>query len=142
MRYSMETAGEALHNPTPAMTTAILTASDALAAAVTCPFCSGSGKLPHFSHVANGDCFACGASGELRDLTAFAGSTSDVILTVILHGGKFYYATLRRRTWKNTSDGGMLWGRDSFYREIDNADEARTIWRNAKQLGIITELGE
>jgi hypothetical protein len=124
------------------MTTAILTATDSLAASVTCPFCGGSGKLPHFSHVANGDCFACGASGELRDLTAFIGSTSDMILTVILHGGKFYYATLRRRTWKNTSDGGMLWGRDSFYREIENADEARTIWRNAKQLGIITELGD
>lgn len=128
--------------PIETMTTAILTASDALAAAVTCPFCSGSGKLPHFSHIANGDCFACGASGELRDLTAFVGSNSDMMLTVFLHRGEFSCATLRRRTWKNTREGGMLWGRDSFYREINDAEEAREIWRNAKRLGITTEMGD
>jgi hypothetical protein len=122
-------------------------------AAVTCPFCGGSGHLPHYRHVQNGDCFACGASGQLRDLHAFIGDNSDLVLTVWLHRGAFHGATLRRRTWtisqcsigsgKNQTIGPCKsWGRDSFYREIDSADEAREIWRNAKQLGIITELVE
>jgi len=34
------------------------------------------------------------------------------------------------------------WGRDSFYRVIDDVEEAREIWRNAKRLGIITELAD
>lgn len=32
-----------------------------------CPFCSGKGKQPWFSHVANGDCFPCGATGFFLD---------------------------------------------------------------------------
>ena len=127
------------------MTAAILTATDALTAFVTCPFCSGSGKLPHFSHVANGDCFACGASGKLRDLTAFIGSNSDMVLTVWVNNGTFSGAELRRRTWKMSKCSGAPgicknWGRDSFCRIIESADEAREIWRNAKRLGILTEL--
>lgn len=135
----------------PAMTAATLTATDALTASVTCPFCSGSGKLPHFSHVANGDCFACGASGELRDLTAFIGSNSDMMLTVWVNNGTFSGAELRRRTWKTSkcSVGSgsnqtiglcKTWGRDSFCRVIESVDQAREIWRNAKRLGILTEL--
>jgi hypothetical protein len=122
------------------MTTAIRNAT------VTCPFCGGSGKLPHFSHVQNGDCFACGASGTLRDLNAFIGDNSDLLLTVWINRGTFSGATLRRRTWKKitttaTASGYCkTWGRDSFVREISNADEAREIWRNSKQLGILTEL--
>ena len=112
-------------------------------ATVTCPFCGGTGKLPHFSHVANGDCFACGASGQLRDLHAFIGDNADMVLTVWLHRGTFSGATLRRRTWKNTTSSFgpcKEWGRDSFCRDISDADEARQIWRDAKRLGIITEL--
>jgi len=114
-------------------------------ATVTCPFCSGTGKLPHFSHVQNGDCFACGASGQLRDLTAFVGDNSDIVLTVWTRRGAFTGAELRQRTWKitNSSLGQCKeWGRDRFYREINDADEAREIWRNAKRLGIITELAD
>ena len=129
------------------MTAAILTAPDALAAAVTCPFCGGSGKLPHFSHIANGDCFACGASGQLRDINAFIGDNSDLMLTVWVNNGTFSGAELRRRTWKNIEMSvapyrGKEWGRDSFYRVIESAEEAREIWRNAKRLGILTELGD
>ena len=32
-------------------------------ATVTCPKCNGSRKLFNFPHIANGDCFACGATG-------------------------------------------------------------------------------
>ena len=135
----------------PAMTAAILTATDALAAAVICPFCGGSGKLPHFSHVANGDCFACGATGELRDINAFIGDSSDLVLTVWVNNGTFSSAELRRRTWKmgKCSVGSginqaiglcKIWGRDSFYRVIESADEARAIWGSAKRLGIKTQL--
>ena len=108
-------------------------------ATITCPFCNGTGKLPHYSHVQNGDCFACGASGKLRDLNAFIGNCSDVVLTVWVNNGRFTGAELRRRTWK-ISGQYKEWGRDSYYRAIDNVEEAREIWRNAKRLGIITEL--
>jgi len=115
-------------------------------ATCTCPFCGGSGKLPHFSHIANGDCFACGATGKLRDLNAFIGDNGDILLTVWINSRykKFCGAELRRRTWKiSTQPNGQkckTWGRDSFYRVIETADEAREIWRNAKRLGILTEL--
>lgn len=115
-------------------------------ATVTCPFCGGSGHLPHYRHIQNGDCFACGASGQLRDLHAFIGDNSDMVLTVWLHRGAFHGATLRRRTWRTitttATPSGFCkeWGRDAFAREINDADEAREIWRNAKRLGIITEL--
>ena len=110
-------------------------------ATVTCPFCNGTGKLPHFSHIQNGDCFACGATGKLRDLNAFIGNCSDVVLTVWVNNGRFSGAELRRRTWK-ISGQYKEWGRDSYYRAIDNVEEAREIWRNAKRLGIITELAD
>lgn len=120
-----------------------MTATKIHNATCTCPFCGGSGKLPHFSHIQNGDCFACGATGKLRDINAFIGDNSDLMLTVWVNNGSFSGAELRRRTWKmSTSSLGQckIWGRDSFYRVIDSADEAREIWRNAKQLGIVTEL--
>lgn len=116
-------------------------------ATVTCPFCSGSGKLPHFSRVQNGDCFACRATGRLRDTTAFIGNNRDVVLTVWRHNGEFYSAELRGRTWKTPTcsvEPGTHkeWGRDFFYRPINTAEEAREIWRNAKRLGITTQLAE
>ena len=118
-----------------------------------CPFCGGSGKLPHFSHIENGDCFACGATGELRDIKAFVGDNSDLLLTVWVNNGRFSGAELRRRTWKMSkcSVGSgknqtigicKTWGRDSFFRVIHSVDEARQIWRNANRLGVLTELVE
>lgn len=108
-------------------------------ATYTCPFCGGSGKLPHFSHIQNGDCFACGATGNLRDISAFIGDHSDVMLTVHIVRGQFRGANLRCRTW-TVSGGYQTWGRDRFYREIESVDEARSIWRDAKRLGITTNL--
>ena len=112
-------------------------------ASVACPFCNGTGHLPHYRHIQNGDCFACGATGKLRDLNAFIGDNSDIMLTVYLHNGQFSGADFRQRTWKfaDSSLGRYKeWGRDRFYRRVDDASDAREIWRNAKQLGIITEL--
>ena len=114
-------------------------------ATCTCPFCGGSGKLPHFSHIQNGDCFACGATGQLRDINAFIGDNSDLMLTAYVNNGTFSGAELRRRTWKTIEMSvapyrGKQWGRDSFFRVITDAEEAREIWRNAKRLGILTEL--
>jgi hypothetical protein len=110
-------------------------------ATCTCPFCGGSGKLPHFSHIQNGDCFACGATGQLRDINAFVGDNSDLVLTVYVNNGTFSGAEIRRRTWKIAGQY-KEWGRDSFFRVITDADEARQIWRNAKRLGILTELAD
>jgi hypothetical protein len=122
-----------------------MTATKIHNATCTCPFCGGSGKLPHFSHIQNGDCFACGATGELRDINAFVGDNSDLMLTVYVNNGTFSGAEIRRRTWKNIEMSvapyrGKQWGRDSFFRVITDADEARQIWRNAKRLGVLTEL--
>lgn len=114
-----------------------------LTATCTCPACGGSGKLPHYSHIANGDCFACGATGQIRDLTAFIGAESDVSLEVEAFGGKFRSAMIRCRTWRMAdSSVGIykVWGRDRWAREITDADEARQIWRDAKRLGITTSL--
>lgn len=150
MRYCMKTAGT-FGTTTPSMTTTATRVRKLHNATVTCPFCSGSGHLPHYSHIQNGDCFACGATGKLRDLHAFIGDSSDMLLTVYLHRGSFSSATLRRRTWtmsecavgSGANQTTQLYrnsGRDAFTREINDVEEAREIWRNAKRLGIITEL--
>ena len=141
-----EHRGRELRHSLPAMT-----ATKIHNATCTCPFCGGSGKLPHFSHIQNGDCFACGATGQLRDINAFIGGNSDLLLTVWVNNGTFSGAELRRRTWKMSECSigsganqtvGLCksWGRDSFFRVIESAAEAREIWRNAKRLGIVTEL--
>jgi|DEB0MinimDraft_6_1074348.scaffolds.fasta_scaffold00004_64 RecJ-like exonuclease len=110
-----------------------------------CPNCDGKGKLPHYSHIANGDCFACGGTGTLK-ITEFIGDNSDVILEVNTRRGKFDSACLRCRTWKNekAGDGKTYhnWGRDKWCREIVDADEARELWRNAKANGIKTTIWE
>lgn len=110
-----------------------------------CPNCDGTGKLPHYSHIANGDCFACNGTGTIS-FSDFIGSNSDVALDVMLRNGRFWYATLRCRTWKNRmspSHGATKeWGRDLWCKEINDADEARAIWRTAKQNGILTSCGE
>ncbi len=109
----------------------------------TCPKCGGSGKLPHYSHIANGDCFACGGTGKIT-IKDFIGDNSDVILEVEVHKGKFLGATLRCRTWKLTKDGDgkvwHTWTKDAWFRQITDIEEAREIWRNAKQNGIQTQL--
>jgi hypothetical protein len=109
----------------------------------TCPNCNGTGKLSHYSHIANGDCFACGATG-LMTLSHFIGDNSDISLEVETAQGKFYGATIRCRTWKNIPDStGKVyhtWGRDLWFRQITDAEEARAIWRTAKQTGIKTSL--
>jgi hypothetical protein len=113
-----------------------------MATTCECPNCNGTGRLPHFSHIANGDCFACGATGTLR-LTDFVGADRDVLLEVSTRHGEFWYASLRCRTWKTVSSSyGQCkeWGRDLWCRRIDGVEEARAIWRTAKQNGIETSL--
>lgn len=109
----------------------------------TCPHCDGTGKLPHYSHIANGDCFACGGTGTIS-FKSFIGSNSDVILEVDKRNGQFYCAVLRCRTWKSyisPSHGPMKeWGKDKWCKEINDAEEARRLWRSAKITGIKTTL--
>ena len=108
-----------------------------------CPKCGGTGKLPHHSHIANGDCFACGGTGTIA-LTSFIGENSDVVLEVFKHNGEFWHAFLRCRTWRtytSPSHGQMHeWGKDQWCKRIDDADEARELWRNAATTGIKTQL--
>jgi hypothetical protein len=45
---------------------AAIRAARYIATPKACPKCGGSGKLDHFRHVANGDCFNCAGTGALR----------------------------------------------------------------------------
>lgn len=116
----------------------------------TCPNCDGTGKLPHYSHIANGDCFACGGTGTIT-FKSFIGDNSDVILEVFKYsrfhktlGGQFWHAFLRCRTWEivNSSSHGKCkqWGKDLWCKRIDDVEEARELWRNAKITGIQTTI--
>lgn len=109
----------------------------------TCPVCNGSGKLPHFSHIANGDCFACSGAGTIS-FKSFIGDSSDVVLEVFMLNGKFWHAFLRCRTWRSytsSSHGQMKeWGKDKWCKRIDDAQEARDLWRNASTTGIKTQI--
>jgi hypothetical protein len=110
----------------------------------SCCVCSGTGTLPHYSHVADGMCFACQGSGSIADIKAFNGPNSEVCLQVLTQGNSFWYAVLACRTWRDEVDAdGTVWhlhGRDRWSHVISDADEARRIWRHAKRLGVRTDL--
>jgi hypothetical protein len=111
-----------------------------------CYACGGTGTLPHYSHISDGVCFACQGSGRIQDLKAFNGPNSEVCLRVATLDGAFWYASLACETWKDEADAnGTIWHvhcRDRWSRAISDADEARQIWRHAKQMGIRTELDD
>lgn len=93
----------------------------------TCPNCDGTGKLPHYSHIANGDCFACGGTGKLDLGRQRKGGTPITMLEVFTRKGKFFYAAHRC-----TLIHGNTWGRCLFAADLDDADQARKIWRELK----------
>ena len=111
-----------------------------------CPKCSGTGTLPGFRHIANGDCFMCGATGTISYQT-FVGPGRELRLDVFKRNGEFWYAQFRGMTWKPSTltfdDGTVIetreWGKDLFYREIRDADEARKLWREAGAVNNVWE---
>ena len=107
----------------------------------TCPNCDGKGVLPHFRHISNGVCFWCKGTGQIH-WKSFIGDNKDVVLEVFKHRGEFWHAFLRCRTWKTNKLGGREWGKDLWSKRIEDADEARNIWRNAKHTGIVTMVDE
>ena len=103
----------------------------------TCPKCDGKGKLIGFSHIANGDCFMCNGTGTVAFKT-FEGPNRETRFDVFRRNGQFWYAELRGLTWKPTTfthngvtKQGREWGRDLFYKRIDDAAVARQLWRSA-----------
>lgn len=49
-----------------------------------CQKCNGTGKVEHFSHIASGECFACGGTGRYRmtaDAKAKIGQLADTVRT-------------------------------------------------------------
>ena len=103
----------------------------------TCPKCDGKGKLRAFSHIANGDCFLCGGSGTVS-FKSFVGPNQETRFSVFRRDGQFYYAELRCLTWKPTTfthngetKQGREWGRDLFYKSIDDVQVARELWKSA-----------
>ena len=112
----------------------------------TCPKCNGTGKLPEFSHIANGDCFMCSGTGKF-DYKAFTGPNRQLRLDVFKRDGGFWYAQFRCVTWRpytlTQEDGtqikGKEWGRDVFYQEIQDVNEARQLWKTAGAVNNVWE---
>ena len=93
----------------------------------TCSKCDGTGRLPHYGHIANGVCFECGGTGKVSYSVRTDG-TAKTSLVVWKREGKFDYASLRSTL--QAADG--TWGKCLIAKEISDADEARMIWRALK----------
>ena len=111
-----------------------------------CPKCSGTGTLPEFSHIADGTCFMCSGTGTFSYKT-FIGPGKELRLDVFKRNGEFWYAQFRCITWKpytlTRDDGTVIEGReggkDLFYHEVRDADEARKLWREAGAVNNVWE---
>jgi hypothetical protein len=91
----------------------------------TCSKCDGTGSLPHYGHISNGVCFQCQGSGKLSFRVRTDG-TAKTSLEVFKRGGAFSYASLRSTLL--AADG--TWGKCLIAREINDAAEARVLWRD------------
>ena len=98
-----------------------------------CPMCDGSGHRPEFSHIANGTCFFCSGTGKFSYNT-FIGPDRELRFDVYKRRGEFWYAQLRLVTRK-----GKVSGKDLFFKEVSDVDEARSIWRNANAVNNVWE---
>jgi hypothetical protein len=101
-----------------------------------CPRCGGKGTIDKFRHVNGGECFFCLGAGQVDLQEAIArqgcrsnGGTPMVSLVVWMRGGQFDYAD-HRCTMLN----GNNWGDPLFVSTIDDADQARAVWRQLKGL--------
>ena len=93
----------------------------------TCDRCDGTGRVPHYGHIANGICFQCQGSGKVSFRVRTDG-TAKTSLEVWKRNGRFDYASLRSTL--QAADG--TWGKSLVAREISDADEARALWRDLK----------
>jgi hypothetical protein len=93
----------------------------------TCSKCDGTGRLGHYGHIANGVCFDCQGTGTIswKDRTDGTEKTS---LEVFMRGGQFAYASHRATV---LTDSGT-WGKCLIAREINDAAEARALWRDLR----------
>lgn len=91
----------------------------------TCSKCDGTGRLPHYGHIANGVCFECSGTGKVSYSVRTDG-TAKTSLEVFKRGGAFSYASLRSTL--QAADG--TWGKCLIAREINDAAEARVLWRD------------
>jgi len=96
-------------------------------ATATCPKCDGKGRLPHYGHIASGVCFACGGSGSGR-IRQRTDGTVKTSLEVFMRGGQFVYAAHRATV---LADDGT-WGKCLICSDLDDADAARSLWRDLK----------
>ena len=75
----------------------------------TCPKCSGTGTLVAFRHIANGDCFACGATGLVtRSAVERTAGRAPAYKVVALSIGSVYVTRFGRRFQADHVDG-CLW---------------------------------
>lgn len=97
---------------------------------ITCPKCNGSKKLHRYSHIADGDCFECGATGvvTVRASKASLHETADlpspesalVQLRCLYRSAQEYGAE-----WFGTTDCGWNgWGMVRFYAGFVSASKA------------------
>ena len=95
--------------------------------AATCGKCDGTGRLPHYGHIASGVCFDCQGSGKVswKDRTDGTVKTS---LEVFIRNGGFWYAAHRATV---LADDGT-WGKCLTSANLQDADAARALWRDLK----------
>ena len=93
----------------------------------TCPKCNGTGILSHYAHIASGVCFDCGGAGKISFKQRTDGSIK-TSLEVFIRNGQYWYAAHRATV---LADDGT-WGKCLICNDLQNADEARALWRDLK----------
>lgn len=98
----------------------------------TCGRCDGKGLLPHYSHVANGTCFACQGTGTVS-YTERTDGTMMHKFEVITRYGDFYCATFSSQVLSDRdSSGYRTWGKVANFVEYNDAQKAREMWQQLR----------
>ena len=103
------------------------------AATVTCPKCNGSRKLFNFPHIANGDCFACGATGRVAAGKASKSTrapAADPCPEVAIARLRCFYASARENgaCWfENTDETGLGMPTVRYYASLLDATTAAKV---------------
>jgi len=109
---------------------------------ISCPRCSGTGKLPKFRHVENGVCFLCGGAKEIE--------CKDINLpesAVVCYQDNRNVTSSNGVTWREewkierfsivVNGGSANKGGWDYVASItnENRDALRELWKTAKKAG-------
>jgi hypothetical protein len=111
-----------------------------------CPRCNGIGKLPHFSHIANGDCFLCGATGQIDLRDAVLNERSEVIVGIQVNKnakGKAGWGIIRAVKTHNPAawrQGDLVDAEAVWTVEITDLNLLRQLWAAWKGTAAMLEV--